>query len=402
MKHVYLFALVSVVGNSAALALDEVSHAKDFIGRWNIEIHATGDTFRTAWLKVTATDGNLHGALVWKWGSVVPIKNASVEAGELRFTRGRNSFSAKLVGEELHGVATMRNGKEFRFVGRRATEMCEVAGTWQVGLADNPQDAPGTIVLERRDGKIAGKVVNAEGSTYRVRNASLDGYALSFSAVPNSFDGPALQVRCEIRGDTLVGKVEVVPPGETEKKTLSIKGKRQRTWGKPVVLLRENSLDGWRARDPKKRFGWKVENAVLENSPPDVDIVSDAKFRDFRLHLEYKVDPRSNSGIYLRGRYELQILGNTRIQDHGNMAVYSRLKPQKNPIKLGEWNTLEVTFIGRWFTLVLNGETVYDNEYLEGPTGGAWDSKEEEPGSLLLQGDHGKVWFRNVVVTPVK
>ena len=52
--------------------------------------------------------------------------------------------------------------------------------------------------------------------------------------------------------------------------------------------------------------------------------------------------------------------------------------------------------------MVLNGETVYDNQYLEGTTGGAWDEAEEEPGAVLLQGDHGKVRFRNIVVTPVK
>ena len=402
MKQFYALAFVSVLGASTALAAGPAPEAKPFVGRWNIQIRGTGDTFRTAWLKITESEGELGGVLVWKWGSVVPIKDVQVAAGELRFTRGKQRFSAKLDGGRLRGVATTDKGKEFKFVGRRATEMTDVAGTWKVGLAENPDEARGTLVFERKGKKITGKAIDPDGNEYAVKDASVDGYALSFKAVPKGFDGGPRIVSCEIRGDRLVGKVEVVPPGETEKRVMAIAGARRRAWSEPVRLLKENSIEGWGPRDPQRKFGWKVADGVLENSPPDVDIVSEAKFRDFRLQLEYKVDPRSNSGIYLRGRYELQILGDTRIQKHGNMAVYSRLSPKKNPIKLGEWNQLDVTFIGRWLTVVLNGETVYDNQYLEGTTGGAWDEVEEEPGSLLLQGDHGKVRFRNIVVTPVK
>lgn len=402
MKQVHTLAFMGVLGLSTILAADDASDAKPFVGRWNIQIQGTGDTFQTAWLKLTASDGKLGGALVWKWGSVVPIKNVTVKAEELRFTRGKSSFSVKLAGDKLLGVAKMEKGKEFKFVGRRATEMTEVTGTWKVGMAERPDDPRATLVFERKNGKISGKAIDPEGNDFAIRDAAIDGYALSFKAFPKGLDGTPREVSCEIRGDRLVGKVEVTLPGETEKRTLPIEGKRRRAWGEPVKLLEKNGLDGWGPRDPKRKFGWKVTEGVLENSPPDVDIVSAAKFRDFRLELEYKVDPRSNSGIYLRGRYELQILGDTRIQNHGNMAVYSRLSPKKNPIKLGEWNALDVTFIGRWLTVVLNGETVYDNQYLEGTTGGAWDEKEEEPGSVLLQGDHGKVRFRNIVVTPVK
>ena len=199
-----------------------------------------------------------------------------------------------------------------------------------------------------------------------------------------------------------MGIVKVPAQGQDAPRRLSFEGERQRKWGEPIKLIHQSSLDGWKPRDSSKKFGWSVKDGVLENSPPDVDIMSHAKFRDFRLRLEYFVEPKSNSGVYLRGRYELQILGDTQVQDHGNMAVYSRLKPTKNPLKPGEWNKLDVTLIGRWLTVVLNGETVHDNEYLEGPTGGAWDPDEEQPGPLLLQGDHGKVLYRNIVVTPVE
>lgn len=405
MRHSCTFLFVILMAVSPVLGLDVPEDAEAFIGRWNIEIRGMKDTFRTGWLKITSVDGELGGALVWKWGSVVPIRSVTVESGELRFFRGRNSansFRAKLVDGELRGLAKMRGGGEFEFVGRRATEMCDVAGTWKVDLAERAEDRRSTLVFETKGGKITGKAVDPEGIRYAVRDASLDGYTLTFKVVPEEPDAALRVIRCEIRGDRLLGQVEVTPADETGKKTFQIRGERERAWGEPVALLKENSLEGWGPRDPGRKFGWKVKDGVLENSPPDVDIMSEARFRDFRLQLEYKVDPGSNSGIYLRGRYELQILGDEGTRDHGNMAVYSRLSPKTNPIRLGEWNSLDVTFIGRWLTVKLNGETVYDNQYLEGTTGGAWDEKESEPGPLLLQGDHGKVQFRNIVVTPVK
>ncbi len=396
----YAWFLQHKRGGSAAQVSKAVTDAKEFVGRWNINILETGDTFKTAWLKLEEKDGSLSGALVWKWGSVVPISDATLGENGIRFRRGKEAYQAALVDGRLRGVATMENGDKLDFVGSRASEMCDVTGTWKVHLADDPDGTPGTFLLESREGEVTGKGYDPQGHVYAIRDAKLDGYALSFSAAPVEYDAPAREVRCEIRGDVLVGDV-TIPLENSAKRTVAIEGQRQREWGQPVHLLKQSSLDGWGPRDSSKTFGWTVKDGVLENQPPDVDIMSEAKFRDFKLHLEYKVNPGSNSGVYLRGRYELQILGSTKVEDHGNMAVYSRLKPNKNPLKPGEWNDLDVTFIGRWLTVVLNGETVHDNEYLEGSTGGAWDFQEEQPGPLLLQGDHGKVLFRNIVVTPV-
>ena len=168
----------------------------------------------------------------------MPIKNARIEAGELRFMRGKNSFSAKLVGDKLHGVTKPPKGKEFKFVGRRATEMTDVAGTWKVGLAERPDDPRATLVFQKKDGKITGKAIDPEGNDFAIKDASLSGYTLSFKAFPRGLDGVPREVHCEVRGDRLVGKVEVTPPGETEKRTIPIEGKRQRDWGKAVRLLK--------------------------------------------------------------------------------------------------------------------------------------------------------------------
>ena len=130
--------------------------------------------------------------------------------------------------------------------------------------------------------------------------------------------------------------------------------------------------------------------------------VSDATFQDLKLHVEFIVDPKSNSGVYLRGRYEVQILDNPdakmALDTHGCGAVYSRLAPKVDATKTaGEWQTLDIEFVGREIEVRLNGTTIV-KDVVDGITGGALSPFEEEPGPLMLQGDHGKVRFRNIVV----
>ena len=164
------------------------------------------------------------------------------------------------------------------------------------------------------------------------------------------------------------------------------------------------SLNGWHQRDPKAQNGWAVVNGELAVVEPkgNSDLVSDATFQDMQLHLEFNVDPKSNSGVYLRGRYELQILDNPdakmALDTHGCGAVYSRLAPKLDATKpAGEWQTLDVEFIGRQIEVKLNGKTIV-KDVVDGITGGALSPWEGEPGPLMLQGDHGKVRFRNIVV----
>ena len=372
----------------------------DYLGRWNIKVKNTGDTFSTAWLKVENNDDHLKAAIVWRAGGVNDVKDVTIDESGIHFNRGKQSFTAKLEDGQLHGVVTTDNDIQMEFIGWPAQEMSDATGRWEVVASSRPDAKPGQFEIREENGRIVGTATDPQGHVFTMEDVRFDGRILSFKARSAAIAVPARDVEVEIRGDRLVGHVVVPATDRNEKMTVPVSGRRMRTWGEPITLLHQDRLDGWAARDPNKRFGWTVKDGILENRPPDVDIVSDSKFRDFQLHLEYKVDSGANSGVYLRGRYELQILGETRVQDHGNMAVYSRLKPKKNPLRLGEWNELDVTFVGRWLTVSLNGETVHDNRYLDGPTGGAWDPREEEPGPLLLQGDHGKVSFRNIVVRP--
>ena len=133
------------------------------------------------------------------------------------------------------------------------------------------------------------------------------------------------------------------------------------------------------------------------------NLVSEQKFTDFKLHIEFRYQKGSNSGVYLRGRYEVQISDSKGLEpSKGDLgAIYGFIKPTEMAAKdAGEWQTYDITLIGRMVTVVANGKTIICNQEIPGITGGAIDSKESEPGPLLLQGDHGPIEYRNIVITP--
>jgi hypothetical protein len=142
----------------------------------------------------------------------------------------------------------------------------------------------------------------------------------------------------------------------------------------------------------------------MTNEPKANNLVSKHRFENFKIQCEYKLEEQSNSGIYLRGRYELQVLDDAgkEPESHGHMALYSRVKPLVNAsLPAGQWQVMEATIVGNRVTVFLNGKKVHDNIAIDGPTGGALDCNEGEPGPIMLQGDHGKVSFRKVIVTPI-
>lgn len=173
-------------------------------------------------------------------------------------------------------------------------------------------------------------------------------------------------------------------------------------WSDPIKLIGED-LSNWGLRFSDTPSGWQVKDGVISNTPPSVDLVTKDKYTDFKLYAEWRVPEKGNSGIYLRGRYEVQILDDHErtLGDRSTGSIYGYLTPKKKMSKTaGEWNTYEITLIGRWVTIVFNGETIIDKEEIPGLTGGALDSKEGEPGPIMLQGDHRAVEYRNLVLTP--
>ena len=178
------------------------------------------------------------------------------------------------------------------------------------------------------------------------------------------------------------------------------------TWkdGKPINLFNGKDLSGWHAMVPGQALGWSVESGALSNAPAANNLVSDAKFWNFKIHVEYKVFQDTNSGIGLRGRYEVQILDDygKPPDTHGNGALYSRILPTMNASKPpGEWQAVDVRLVGRDVTVVLNDHKIIDKKHIDGLTAIAQNPDEGEPGPIILQGDHRHVEIRKVVLTPL-
>jgi hypothetical protein len=172
-----------------------------------------------------------------------------------------------------------------------------------------------------------------------------------------------------------------------------------------ISLFNGKDLTGWHLRNAQGPNGWKVIDGVYINTPKSTDIQTDAEYYDFQLHVEFKVDPEhGNSGVYLRDKYEVQIFNSygKPPSDSGCGALYRRIAPSVNASKpAGEWQTFDITFIGRHLTVVQNGQKVLDNVDV-GPTGtGAASKRPDGPGPLRLQGDHDAVSFRNVRIRPL-
>ena len=217
--------------------------------------------------------------------------------------------------------------------------------------------------------------------------------------------------RARLAGTQLIGTAETEgsnrPPTKwTGVRAPEIKDKDDGSWreGKPVRLFNGKDLTGWEALEKDRKFGWTVENGVLKAPGGGANLVSTAKFWNFKFHLEYRIPSGSNSGIGLRGRYEIQIQDDygKPPNTHSNSSLYSRIAPAMDASKpAGEWQTFEITLIGRDLTVVLNGKKVIDKAVVEGLTAMGHDPNEGEPGPISLQGDHGPVEFRNIVLIPL-
>jgi hypothetical protein len=183
----------------------------------------------------------------------------------------------------------------------------------------------------------------------------------------------------------------------------ALKRTRPPAWGEPIELFNGKDLAGWKPQFPAMKNGWEVRDGLLVNATPGNNLLTERKFDDFRLHVEFRYPRGSNSGIYLRGRYEVQIEDNYGLEpdSHHIGGVYGFLTPSVNAArKAGEWQTMDITLVGREVTVVFNDERILDRQTIPGITGGALDSDEGALGPILLQGDHGPVEFRKVTITP--
>jgi len=303
-----------------------------------------------------------------------------------------------------------------------APMMClaqDFAGRWDITVADQGQTKAWWLELDPGAG--AGRFVGApDGWKDDVHDLAVQDGALHFTVQwenrpPLIGVFTARLVNGNLTGDfTLPGKPKLTWTG---KRSPAIADKDDGTWkeGKPIQLFNGKDLTGWEPEhapevhmppppaDPAE-WGWSAQDNLLETRGRGTSLGTKARFWNFALHLEFRVGPRGNSGVGLRGRYEVQIMDDAArpLTGHSTGSVYSHIAPTVNAAKpAGEWQTYDIRLVGRQVTVVLNGTKLCEKADIAGLTSMAIDANEDQPGPLVLQGDHGQVDFRNIVLTPL-
>jgi hypothetical protein len=309
-----------------------------FLGQWSFDIGKN----QVGWLEVRQENGYVDADLLWGGGSILPVSYVFMSNGKLTVGRG--------VSKEVRTKDETGNEKRVHLF---------------------PQWVE-----------------------FTVHGETISGYSLRPAASGIGLDSTA------IGGKKLPG----VPPAPDLAKI---------TFGESIRLLAENDLSGWKLVEEDRTNGWSVKDGILVNDPIQKEgakhinygnIRTEKEFQDFNIKLEVNVPAHSNSGVYLCGRYEIQVSDSygLPLDSHNMGALYSRIVPSVNAEKpAGEWQSLDITICDRHLTVLLNGIKIIDNQPVYGPTGGALTSDIFTPGPLYLQGDHGKVSYRNIVITPI-
>ncbi len=301
----------------------------------------------------------------------------------------------------------------------------DLIGSWSLDLET---DEPAWIRIVEQDGKslVYMRIHVGSDGPYEVTEVSANGqvkFAMDRRRKKNGLAAsPTVFVGLRAEGQ-LEGMIErTVKKGEA--KTTKFTGKRfpampeapnlsQVRFGHPVALFNGKDLTGWRPHESDKINGWSVTDGLLTNTTTKTDfratgayanLRTEAEFEDFWLHIEFMVEAKRNSGVYLRGMYEAQVVDRDSPMQgiQGVGAIFGHIEPSINAGKVGgEWQSYDLTLVDRHVTVVLNGVKVIDNRPVWGPTGGAVNTDPSAPGPIHLQGDHTAVKYRNIYLAPV-
>ena len=339
-----LFALVlgSFLFTSCKLETEELPVQKtdisEFLGQWTIDIEGGS----VGWLEVRQEENYLDADVLWGGGSVVPVSNIFLAKDQV------------LIAQRTNNVVRKRDENNNPLKTHMVTSWLEIT--------KNGDKLDGILLSPRRN---------------------------SLSVDTTTFSGM---------------KLPPVPPAPD---LANLK------FGKPVSLFNGKDLSGWKLINEKQANGFKVVDGLLVNDPVQPEsgqrvsygnLRTEEEFEDFNLKVEVNIPAGSNSGVYLRGMYEIQVMDSYKreLDPHNMGAVYSRVKPAVSAEKpAGEWQSMDITLCDRHVTVILNGTKIIDNQPVYGPTGGAMKSDVFAKGPIYLQGDHGKVTYRNMLLTPV-
>ncbi|MFZ9660519.1 MAG: 3-keto-disaccharide hydrolase [Chitinophagaceae bacterium] len=283
-----------------------------------------------------------------------------------------------------------------------------IEGRWDLTVNEGNRIVPSWLEVRHSGTKmLVGYFVADGGSARPVARVEFNGSKMSFTVPPQWDKGDNdIAVEGTLENDKLSGTM-ISADGRkftwTGERAPALRPEKQPAWGSPLQLFNGKDTKGWHPSGTTNQ--WVAENGILKSPRSGSNFITDQKFQDFKLHIEFRYPKESNSGVYLRGRYEVQVAdskGKEPLKDEFS-AIYGFLSPTHNLAKApGEWQTYDITIYGRFVTVVANGKTVICNQEIPGITGGALDSKESEPGPIMLQGDHGPIEYRNIVITPAK
>ncbi|NVJ64257.1 MAG: DUF1080 domain-containing protein [Flavobacteriaceae bacterium] len=290
-----------------------------------------------------------------------------------------------------------------------AQSQSELIGRWDLTISSGDQELPGWMEVEfSGNSTLVGRFMNVVGSARPIAEVIEDENLFSFSIPAQWIGTQDLVVKGTRDGDRLSGHL-LTPTGDA----MSFTGVRApvlfreapKKWTKPVALFNGKDLSGWKAQNNPSKNQWEAVDGVLSSPRSGVNLMTEKTYDDFKLHIEFKYPEHSNSGIFLRGRYEVQVEDDygKHTNSHYIGGVYGLLEPNQNAGKpAGEWQTYDITLVGRTVSVVLNGKEVISNALIAGITGGALDSDEAAPGPILLQGDHGPIQYRNITISVPK
>lgn len=284
----------------------------------------------------------------------------------------------------------------------------DLIGRWDITVDVNGKASPSWMEVKLSGFKtLVGYFVATSGSARPVSEVKFDNGKFRFEIPPQWESGNGNMI---IEGELTAAGIQGTMT-DCDGKKYNWKGVKapylKRTaapvWGKAIHLFNGKDLKGWKASGENQ---WVVKNGILTSPKAGSNLITDQKFTDFKLRVEFKYPKGGNSGVYLRGRYETQIEDSNK-DAHPNSVLFGGIYgflTANEMVTLGPdvWQAFDITLIGRLVTVVANGKTIISNQEIPGITGGALDSNEGEPGPIYLQGDHMPIEFRKIVITPAK
>ena len=283
-------------------------------------------------------------------------------------------------------------------------------GRWDLTLKAPDREYPSWLEISLHGGQLKAQMVGRWGNARPLPKIELsEGQLTLVSPKEEEASKSDMVFEAKLVGKGLAGTVNG-PDGTTwlwtGQRAPTLKRSGTPKWGKPVQLFNGKDLTGWKPAKSDSAAEWKAEDGTLVSPGHGPELINTSQFEDFKLHIEFNCGQGANSGVYLRGRYEVQVEDNS-IQEppsHHTGGIYGFIAPSPEmPRKPGEWQSFDITLVGRTVTVVQNGKTIIDNQEIPGITGGALDSYEERPGPVYLQGsEDGHVAYRNIVLTPAK